>query len=67
MWRIVRDPNDSKETIMCAFRPVALLTGPGLNCLSGFWRPIRWRDLSSSSSCSTKDTKDGRKRGMKGG
>ena len=27
-----------KETITCAFRSVALLTGPGLNYLSGFWQ-----------------------------
>jgi len=63
MWSIVRDPHDSKETITCAFRSVALFTGLGLNCLSGFWRPIRWWDLSSYCSCSTKDTKDGRKQG----
>jgi hypothetical protein len=38
MWSIVRDPHDSKETITCAFRSVALFTGLGLNCLSGFWQ-----------------------------
>ena len=38
MRSMVRDRNDSKETITCAFLSVALLIGLGANYLFGFWQ-----------------------------
>jgi divalent metal cation (Fe/Co/Zn/Cd) transporter len=63
---MVRDRNDSKEAITCAFQLVALLIGLGANYLFGFWQadPLAGIVIVLFVFLFREGTRDGQNQGM---